>query len=47
MLSTMHDKGDNKDSVKIPEIIHFYNETKGGVDTVDQLCNNNATARKT
>lgn len=30
-----------------PEIICFYNETKGGVDTVDQLASNYSLARKT
>lgn len=38
MLSTMnHDKSNEYDSNK-PEIIHFYNATKGGVDALDQKC---------
>lgn len=41
LLSTMHhdDKIDAYTEEKAkPEIITFYNRTKGGVDTVDQLC---------
>src|SRR5215510_5531487 len=32
---------------KSQEIIHFYNSTKGGVDTVDQLCGNYSVSRRT
>ena len=32
---------------KKPEIIQFYNSTKGGVDTVDQLCGNYSVSRRT
>lgn len=30
MLSTMHEKGDEPNTVVLPEIIQFYNSTKGG-----------------
>lgn len=30
-----------------PEIIEFYNSTKGGVDTFDQMCSGNSCSRKT
>nr|QPD02190.1 PiggyBac2 [Dichotomius schiffleri] len=50
LLSTMHnsktidpDSGD----AKKPEIITFYNTTKGGVDVVDEMCSTYSTARKT
>ena len=49
-LSTMHhdatidpETGDKKK----PEIITFYNTTKSGVDTVDQMCSTYNVARKT
>lgn len=32
---------------KKPEIITFYNITKGGVDTCDQLCSNYNVGRRT
>lgn len=32
---------------KRPEIITFYNSTKGGVDTCDQLCSNYNVGRRT
>ena len=32
---------------KNPQIIQFYNSTKGGVDTVDQLCGNYSVSRRT
>ncbi|KAJ8968730.1 hypothetical protein NQ314_002141 [Rhamnusium bicolor] len=34
MLSTIHEKGDEPYTTKLPEIIKFYNSTKGGVDTL-------------
>lgn len=50
MLSTLHhdnnldlETGDKKK----PEIISFYNVTKGGVDSADQLCSNYNVARNT
>ena len=49
LLSTHHhdeeieyDARENK-----PEIIHFYNRNKGGVDAFDQLLENNTVRRKT
>nr|XP_022911139.1 piggyBac transposable element-derived protein 4-like [Onthophagus taurus] len=51
LLSTMHledgtiDETTGEDSK--PEIITFYNMTKGGVDVVDKLCSTYSTARKT
>lgn len=48
MLSTMHEKGDEANENKnLPDIIQFYNETKGGVDTMDQLCHTYSCSRKT
>lgn len=47
MLSTMHEKGDEPNSVHKPDIIEFYNSTKGGVDTLDQLCHTYSCSRKT
>lgn len=43
----MHDKGDEPNTTELPEIIRFYNSTKGGVDTLDQLCHTYSTNRKT
>jgi hypothetical protein len=49
LLSTMHrdDEIDERDDKKKPEIIHFYNATKGGVDKVDEMSSLYSTARKT
>lgn len=49
LLSTMHRDGsiDETDDKKKPEIIQFYNATKGGVDTVDEMSSAYSTARKT
>ncbi|GBP88137.1 hypothetical protein EVAR_65544_1 [Eumeta japonica] len=47
MLSTMHFKPDEDIAVNLPEIISFYNQTKGGVDTFDQLCHTYSVSRKT
>ena len=38
LLSTMHSSPDVNDNSQKPEIVHFYNSTKGGVDTFDELC---------
>lgn len=50
LLSTMHQSKtidpDTGDAQK-PEIITFYNSTKGGVDVVDEMCGTYSTARKT
>ncbi|XP_035206542.1 piggyBac transposable element-derived protein 4-like [Stegodyphus dumicola] len=49
LLSTMHhdDTIDENSEQSKPEIIHFYNGTKGGVDTVDEMSTLYSTARKT
>ncbi|CAB0014424.1 unnamed protein product [Nesidiocoris tenuis] len=47
LISTMHDQSDLHPYSKKPQIIHSYNATKGGVDTLDQLCSNNSCNRKT
>ncbi|KAL4154028.1 hypothetical protein QTP88_001861 [Uroleucon formosanum] len=48
LLSTMHDGPDdiNEETGK-PEIIHDYNKTKSGIDTVDQKCSVASTAGNT
>ena len=43
----MHHDASVDTETKKPEIIHFYNSTKGGVDTVDQLCGNYSVSRRT
>lgn len=48
VLSTMHDgPGVINDETGKPEIIHDYNKTKSGVDTVDQKCSVASTSRNT
>lgn len=47
LLSTMHDDDDICPETGKPQIILDYNRTKGGVDTVDQMCANYSTKRKT
>lgn len=37
LLSTQHSRPDINDSTKKPEIIHYHNSNKSGVDTLDQL----------
>ncbi|CAH1977396.1 unnamed protein product [Acanthoscelides obtectus] len=47
LLSTLHpDSSINVDTGK-PNLIHSYNETKGGTDSFDQLCHSYTTSRKT
>ncbi|KAK3883310.1 hypothetical protein Pcinc_012347 [Petrolisthes cinctipes] len=46
LLSTMHKQGDISDGGK-PEIIEYYNKTKGGVDMFDQMTTTYTTSRKT
>lgn len=48
LLSTLH-SGSTLISERTgkPDIIDFYNSTKGGVDTFDQMCGNMSTSRKT
>jgi hypothetical protein len=47
LLSTMHSDASVDTETKKPEVIHFYNYTKGGVDTVNQLCGNYSVSRRT
>ncbi|XP_047506781.1 piggyBac transposable element-derived protein 4-like [Pieris napi] len=47
LLSTVHSQPDINSTSKKPEIIHFYNSTKGAVDTVDQMCSAICVNRKT
>ncbi|GBP42663.1 PiggyBac transposable element-derived protein 4 [Eumeta japonica] len=47
LLSTTHDQPSINANSKKPEIIEFYNSTKGAVDTVDQMCSIMSTSRKT
>ena len=47
MLSTMHhDEAIDTENKKKPEIIIFYNSTKGAVDTVDKMTKNYTVKRK-
>ena len=47
ILSTMHDDAQvTDDDIKKPEINLFYNKTKGGVDSLDQLVHSYMTKRK-
>ncbi|XP_067142487.1 LOW QUALITY PROTEIN: piggyBac transposable element-derived protein 4-like [Centruroides vittatus] len=47
VLSTTHDQPNINENTGKPQIIHFYNSTKGTVDTVDQMCSNMSINRKT
>ncbi|CAK1602300.1 unnamed protein product [Parnassius mnemosyne] len=47
LISTIHDQPAINIDSKNPEIIEFYNSTKGAVDTVDQMCSIMSTSRKT
>lgn len=47
MISTMHHNQSIDTNSGKPEIIIFYNSTKGGVDTLDQKCANYSVARRT
>lgn len=47
LLSTLHDSPTIDEHTKKPEMIMDYNITKGGVDTVDQMCNAYNVARIT
>lgn len=48
VASTMHhDQAVDKTNKNLPEIISFYNYTKGGVDVVDELCANYDVSRTT
>jgi len=43
----MHDTVDMNPDTHKPETIMDYNSTKGGVDSVDQMCSTYSTSRKT
>ena len=47
LLSTMHHDASVDTETKKPEIVHFYNSTKRGVDTFDQFCGNYSVSRRT
>jgi len=47
LLSTMHHQPGHDEEVDKPEIVSFYNMTKGGVDALDQKCANYSTSRRT
>lgn len=47
LLSTMHDDDAINSETQKPEVIHFYNSTKGGVDTVDQMTSHYSVSRRT
>ena len=47
LLSTMHSDGTVDAESQKPDIILFYNSTKGGIDTIDQMCGNYSVQRKT
>lgn len=46
-MSNMHQGSALQPNSSLPEIIHFYNQTKGGVDVFDQMCAHNSCSRKT
>jgi len=47
LLSSFHERGRLDNVAQIPEIVTFYNRTKGGTDTFDQMCHAYTTARVT
>lgn len=47
LLATIDDKGEIDEATNKPNIILDYNRTKGGVDTVDQMCTTYTTQRNT
>lgn len=47
LISTMHDRGEINQDTKKPNIIEFYNVTKGGLDVFHRLCNTYSTKRAT
>lgn len=47
LLSTMHASDDVDEETNKPDIVLFYNSTKGGIDTVDQMCGNYTVAKRT
>lgn len=47
LLSSCNEVGTVNDSNKKPTMVEFYNSTKGGVDTFDQMCSIMSCSRKT
>lgn len=47
LMSTLHDQPDIDSSTNKPQMILDYNETKGGVDTVDKMCAAYSVSRTT
>ena len=47
LLSTTHEQGTIDEQSHKPDIIEFYNSTKGAVDAFDQMCSNMSCSRKT
>ncbi|XP_011864172.1 PREDICTED: piggyBac transposable element-derived protein 4-like [Vollenhovia emeryi] len=47
LLSSLHNSGRLDKETEKPEIVAFYNRTKGGTDTFDQMCHLYTTARVT
>lgn len=47
VASTMHYTPRVSEQTRKPEAIEFYNETKGGVDSFDQMCKNYSCSRRT
>ena len=46
LLSTMHSGKDINEETGKSEVIHFYNETKGGVNVFDQMAHSYTVSRK-
>lgn len=46
LVSSMHHGPGTDETINKPEIIAEYNRTKGGVDTVDQMCSNYSAQRR-
>jgi hypothetical protein len=47
LLSTMHERPSLAYPSRKPEVIEYYNSTKGGVDTFNQMCSDMSCSRKT
>ncbi|CAK1583583.1 unnamed protein product [Parnassius mnemosyne] len=47
MLSSCDEEASVNPETKMPRLIEFYNKTKGGVDTFDQICSIMSCSRKT
>lgn len=47
LISSMHNQKGFDNDVQKPEIISYYNSTKGGVDALDEKCSVYSTGRRT